>query len=61
MSRMRRGGAVLGAAVLFCLMLVLPALPLGGPSGPAATPETAAPAATPAPTASPAPTPADAK
>ena len=52
MNKLGRGLGVLGAALLFCLMLVLPALPLGGVSRPAATPETAA---TPVPTASPAP------
>ena len=55
MNRTGRVCRVLGAVVLFCLVLVLPALPLGGVLRPAATPETAAPTPTPAPTVSPAP------
>lgn len=55
MNRGQRWAAILGAAALFCLMLVLPALPLGSLPGSLSTPETAAPALTPAPTASPAP------
>lgn len=59
MSRAGRVCGVLAAAALFCLMLALPAMPLGNLSGPAATPESAAPAPTSAPTASPAPEPAE--
>lgn len=47
MGKAGKIGGVLGAAALFCLMLVLPALPLWPAPAPAATPETAA---TPAPT-----------
>lgn len=55
MGKAGKIGGVLGAAALFCLMLVLPALPLWPAPAPAATPETAAtPAPTPATTASPA-------
>lgn len=46
MGKAGKIGGVLGAAALFCLMLVLPALPLWPAPAPAATPETAA---TPAP------------
>lgn len=53
MSRAGKVCGALGAAALFCLMLVLPAMPLGELPRPSATPETAAPA--PTPTASPAP------
>lgn len=58
MNRTGRVCRMLGAVVLFCLVLVLPALPLGGMPRPAATPETAASetaAPAPTPTASPAP------
>lgn len=47
MGKAGKIGGVLGAVALFCLMLVLPALPLWPAPAPAATPETAA---TPAPT-----------
>lgn len=55
MGKAGKIGGVLGAAALFCLMLVLPALPLWPAPAPAATPETAAtPAPTPVTTAAPA-------
>lgn len=55
MGKAGKIGGVLGAVALFCLMLVLPALPLWPGPAPAATPETAAtPAPTPATTAAPA-------
>lgn len=55
MGKAGRIGGVLGAVALFCLMLVLPALPLWPAPAPSATPETAAtPAPTPATTAAPA-------
>lgn len=55
MGKAGKIGGVLGAVALFCLMLVLPALPLWPAPAPAATPETAAtPAPTPVTTAAPA-------
>lgn len=55
MGKAGKIGGVLGAAALFCLMLVLPALPLWPAPAPAATPETAAtPAPAPVTTAAPA-------
>lgn len=55
MGKLGRIGGALGVAALFCLMLVLPALPLWPVPAPAAPPETAAtPAPAPAVTAAPA-------
>lgn len=55
MGKAGKIGGVLGAVALFCLMLVLPALPLWPAPAPAATPETAAtPAPAPVTTAAPA-------
>lgn len=55
MGKAGKIGGVLGAVALFCLMLVLPALPLWPAPAPAATSETAAtPAPAPATTAAPA-------